>query len=197
MTSPSTLIRQAKATKDPKKRKALRAQAAKLRRDIRNAKNKKKAPSFRRSDFRFVGDGPIQPGAMVATHDAVKGWSVEEQALVNRSVIPAPLIAPERIKELRKLAFKRKGDGFEIGLRGLFVDADKRATERLKGQQELHRINVVSGFMARVQAVEKLNGGPLPPFMAIDGYTVARVYDALRDAGYSVDGRDSGFRRRS
>lgn len=131
----------------------------------------------------------------------------------NPNYAPTPTVSDTDIASLRKAAFSKKyPQRFSLALIGLInggkiqgrsemMDRVKATealhVERLKLMQEAHAINVVSAFMARVDAAQKLNKGPLPAHVVLDGYTVARVYDALRDAGYTTEGRDSGFRKRS
>jgi hypothetical protein len=55
-------------------------------------------------------------------------------------------------------------------------------------------INFVSGFIARMNAEAKANGGPLPRAVVVDGVTMARVIDALERSGYTADGV-TGLRR--
>lgn len=188
MSSPSTLIRRAKATKNRPEAKRLRAQAAKLRREKREV------------------------NAMFAEVDAglkerFNSPTITEEALT------IPSIDPELLTRLKKLAATRNSKpDFEIALRSLFFegkaagrmeqifladDAEKHQQERLKSVMEANAICVVSGFMAIVKHAERYAAGALPPTMTFTGYTVAKLYDALRDAGYTENGKDSGFRRRS
>lgn len=61
-------------------------------------------------------------------------------------------------------------------------------SDRIKEINNIHAIDTVSSFMAIVEAAGRLNGGPLPPAMVIGGRVVAKVYDALREAGYTANG---------
>lgn len=113
----------------------------------------------------------------------------------------AGLIDGDGIEMMRALARHKykpgEVDQFAIGLRARLVEAkvtggrqaDEINTNLLKTVHEVNRINVVSAFMARLEGVQKLNNGPLPPTVFVDGFTLARVYDALRDAGYTTEGK--------
>lgn len=117
-----------------------------------------------------------------------------------------PLITGDKIERLRAIAATPQDpgepDAFAIALRASLVDAkvkgrrevEDQHVQTLKTVHEVNSINVVSAFCAEIEAIQKLNGGPLPPSLMLSGYTVARVYSALRDAGYTADGK-SGVNR--
>lgn len=223
MTSPSTLIRQAKATKDKRAASKLRAKAAKMRRSIRAVKGAGDRPNLvtetiKRTIYRPGEAGyaevaaRLPAGTMVATHDETKGWTVKGQGGASQSeayALAHPLIPADRIAFLRKLALKRDPGSFEIQLRSLFVDgkvaarddflaermaASRANVDQLKAMVEASAIKVVSSFMARIKGMEAGNQ-PLPASFVLDGYTAARIYDALRDAGYTTEGKQGGIRK--
>jgi len=59
----------------------------------------------------------------------------------------------------------------------------------LKIQSDAAAVNVVSGFMAICELAQKANDGALPPTLSLSGYTAAKVYDALKEVGYTANGR--------
>ena len=72
--------------------------------------------------------------------------------------------------------------------------AERSAADRIKVMHEAQQINVVCAFLAEMNAIATLNTGPLPRAVMIAGYTLARVVDALRQAGYTEDGKE-GIKR--
>lgn len=216
MTSPSTLVRKALAAKSPRAAARFRAMAAKLRREIRQGKVK---PRKKRKAKKLPEwpDAVKFAEAMTELKAAQGEYASGGMAIGAAPAAPAPLIDGEEIERLRKLAAKRhrsdkqEPDAFAIGLRTIMVDsknrgrgealievdvADKRSIDALKAQREAHAISMVSGFIAIVKHAEKYLGSGLPPTMTFTGHTIAKVYDALRDAGYTEDGKDAGFRPR-
>ena len=214
MVSPSTLIRQARATKNPKKRLALRKEAAALRRRIRHKAKKVRKPRVE-VNVKFL-DNPTASQAIAEAQGPQSGQGVVFQGTLGSysneltqsapKYIEPPLVSTETVERLRHMARNRKyPESFEIALRSLVVDgkvtgrkeAEQRHIDHVKQIAEVHAINTVCGFMAIVKDHESRNKGPLPPSVTLSGYTVAKIYDALRDAGYTENGKDSGFRRRA
>jgi len=210
MPSPSTLARQARNTKNKAKAAALRKKAAAIRRKQRRkqavrafgrlarASEPQLARLARARQENMAEQARALPaGALVATHNE-GGWTAGQYQE------PRPLVSTETIERLRKLAHDKKDpENFAINLRTMYVDgkasgrkeSDERNTQTLKAIREAADIQVVCGFMAIVKHAEKINGA-LPPVVAIAGHTVAKIYDALRDAGYTENGKDAGFRAR-
>lgn len=181
MTSASTLIRRAKEAEKKGHKfaaKRLREQAAAMRRKDR--KKEKEVPSI--------------------------GMTVSEvAAAMNRNMAPNTGAAVQSTNPLDEACDRVLGAGNgspeqRIALRRELVDArvigrkefEDRWRDEFKITEESHRINVVSGFMATIEASEKLNNGALPVSLTIAGYTAAQVYDALRKAGYSSRGLVGG-----
>ena len=226
MTSPSTLIRRAAKAKSPRHAAKLRAQAAKLRREIRSAakhvvkvsrKKKRKPSKIERALTEAIN----------MTHDKVLGWRAvgPEETIGNQAINrlrpesevapkapPPPLLEDAELLRLRKLARGRStnvNDSFAIAVRSNMADAVVRgrkemheevkrtediALESVKSNNEAHAIAVVSGFIAIVKHAGKYMGGPLPPTMTFTGHTVSKVYDALRAAGYTEEGKQGAIR---
>lgn len=200
-----------------KLRRAARDKAASKKAPAKRSTKSKKKPAKRRTRAKVS----IANGLKEAIMRGESGdWKVrregnkllatlqggDTQGLATTGV--AGLIDGDGIEMMRALAQHEYKPGeidqFAIGLRARLVDAkvtggrqaDEINTNLLKTVHEVNRINVVSAFMAEMDGVQKLNGGPLPPSMMVSGYTLARVYDALRDAGYTTEGK-SGVNRGS
>lgn len=92
-----------------------------------------------------------------------------------------------------------KGDSplMEETIRRELLDAQAMGTREahdhhrmmLKIQSDAAAVNVVSGFMAICELAQQANGGALPSTMSMSGYTAAKVYDALKEVGYTTNGR--------
>jgi hypothetical protein len=208
VTSPSTLNRLANKTKNPAKAKALRAQAAKMRREIRLSRHPLGKPTTmqrarknnklqREETARMHKRLPGLAGLVATERKEITGIN-SEQTTGWQAVTENPIITSETIERLRSLSRRRdKPMDFEIGLRSALIDAKARGkreqadvTEAYTRQQrDAHNINVVCGFIAEMQAIENATAAGLPPSLIIAGYTVARVVDALRAAGYNADGK--------
>lgn len=111
-----------------------------------------------------------------------KWWESEEQIARLKSV--------KHIEE-----FKTQLLGMISAARNdMLMKAEDNRIDAIKASNEAWKINFVSGFMARMNAEAKANGGPLPRAVVVDGVTMARVVDALEKAGYTADGV-TGLRR--
>lgn len=218
MTSASTLIRKAAKAK-PAEAKRLRAQAAKLRREAREAKkpgpnlgiqanrpargaiiggdpNVKMPPPNHAKNALYVGREAANDGqdtTMRFEHSAEHGWRTP--------VPPEPLVHMIHAEGLLKQARRKDATAeqihetlIQIG-RGVQykarAEADVRHIEALKQVHEANAINVVCAFVAAAEGWARSNGGPMPATAVIAGHTLARVVDALKNAGYSADGLKS------
>jgi hypothetical protein len=223
MTSASTLARKAAKSKNPAVAKRLRSQAARLRREAR-AKSKKVVRTRRVEPYTSMRETfearARSAETAKALNDAIYGDGRTE---LSRSPVSDPatdgearwqvvpsIIQGYEVDRLRTLArIKRKADDettdpFEIGLRAKLVDAkvagkkeaEQANTALLKQVHEVNRINVVSAFIAELEGVAAANGGTIPKTLVVSGYTLARVLDALRDAGHTTEGKE-GIRKRT
>ncbi|WP_293880482.1 hypothetical protein, partial [Sphingomonas sp.] len=100
MTSPSTLVRKAKAAKNPATAKRLRAQAAKLRRDIRSGTAKKAKKKKAKKVAKKVARSKTPPftGLIAGIKKSNLDWQVySDEAGVSRyseiCTSPQPLIS--------------------------------------------------------------------------------------------------------
>lgn len=221
MTSPSTLIRKAAKSRSPRIAARLRAEAAKLRREAREAK--KPGAKFRYTDLdevktpRRAAKGLRRTEAKAAelaakvrshTNEVTARTLLQASADVSGGwrVVDDEIIASDEIERLRKYAREKVKDGengsldsFSIALRGTLVTARVKGVrqtqdvehEKRKAIYDANRIAVVSGFIATVEAMAKRQGGELNPVVTISGYTVARVIEALRLAGYTENGKNA------
>lgn len=179
MTSPSTLIRKARLAESRGHKGAatrLRAEAAKLRRAARNKKTPKK------------------PTKAAERDEIVKALAQETETLMRTRSMG--VIGPADM-----LLAQKDNPDFAIMLRRELLEARKtgenNAAAKYAAQIEGHNISVISGLIAIVEHAQKLNGS-LPPTMALSGYMVAKVVEALRKAGYTRDGLDgSGTTRQA
>lgn len=193
MTSPSTLIRKAAKTKNKVLARKLRAEAAQLRRDIRAAHRPAWVPA------RIPPRPPIQ-NSIERTIDGI-AEAAQRGAIAGagQDTAEQPLISESEIQHLHKLAHPRKNlQEFETALRAQIIDAktrgrrsaDDETARRLQSIYEINRINVVSALLCEVAHVER-HGKPLPKTWILSGYTLARVVEALREAGYTEEGKNA------
>lgn len=199
MTSPSTLIRKAAKAKSARTAERLRAEAAKLRRDLRaEAKAKHPLPPRAKAKAKELTDKIRSRINEVATRtldmqpqsEVSGGWRPVQD--------PNPYLDPDDLERLRHYAReKKRPQDFEIAIRGRLVDSYKSAErkaadetrEKLKAMADANRIAVVAAFIATVEAQAARQGGELNPVLNISGYTIARVVEALRLAGYTENGK--------
>jgi hypothetical protein len=185
--SASTLARRAAKTKNKAEAKRLREQAAQLRRDEREAKR------FQSSTVSQLNQGIGNNAQRAASFDI----SPDVMSLAN--ALPW-YQREEEIAKLMKAA--KKPEEFKTELSNMVhasrYDGRLKALQEHDGRvEEINKqwaINFVSGFIARMNAEAKANGGPLPRSVVVDGATMARVIDALGKAGYTADGV-TGLRR--
>lgn len=192
MTKPSasTLARRAQAAKNPKEAKRLRAEAAKMRREEREAK-------------KFQG-------STIAALDHPKGINRNRAASVDS--MPLTLANAEqpghgeivggrlahRADVIAKMARQKGGVDAIQQILSTIEDqaryeggraAEDRVQKVAQVSNEQWRKNIVTGFMARMQGLEQMSRNGLPDVVIIDGVTLARVVDALAAAGYSASGK--------
>lgn len=223
MTSASTLVRQAKKAKTKAEAKALRAKAALMRRTARKAKEARKADGMKvatqallnavqssqinasRSNQDNADDGRNMDKG---TFNLVPiGYRTASEAMEARLEEDAahPFVSMGRAEVLMKLARKKSinPETFHnelVRLAALHrLEAKQEAStlymEHLKRARETNDINVVCAFIASVEGVMRANGGSLSPSIVVAGYTVARVLEALKAAGYSESGLKSMSRQ--
>lgn len=219
MTSPSTLIRRARKAKNPAQAKRLRNQAARLRREQRGKSAKKSDTAAKAAIRKRSGGKPdALAGILGINRSDNPAWRVRQDgdnmvasygvAEVAGEAKAEPIISGEEIERVRALAKAKhvpnEPDSFAIAMRANLVDAKvrgKRDAEEahvslLRTVHEVNALNVVCAFVAEIEGIQALHRGTLPPTLMLSGYTVARVYSALRDAGYTSEGK-GGVRRES
>lgn len=200
--SASTLVRRAAKEKNPKKAKALRAGAAKMRSDARKTK---------REDWidTNIAKARLNPNRTIKSIAREAQLSGQVASVGVEMAVTPPIIEPAEIERLRAIAKKKpidKGthtfDPFAIGVRAALLEArrdgerkaETAGVERMHTQIEAQHINVVCAFLAEMSGIAALNRGPMPRAVMVSGYTVARIVDALRKAGYTEDGKE-GMKR--
>lgn len=129
--------------------------------------------------------------AMTFQHDKATDW--QQVAGARGNAPPAPSETAEIVKLARGKnpleAVENKLMMLKANARyGGMEEAEEAASKQRAQAREVMEINVISAFMARLNAAAKFNGGPLPLTFIVDGYTLARVCDALHKAGYDADG---------
>jgi hypothetical protein len=201
MTSPSTLIRRARKAKNPAESKRLRAQAAKMRRELRAKKVKPKKAKAKKPK---KVTNPV--AAMDNTWSMVKN-NLNEILYGDNAKVGAKLgqqatdssINPwldSRSDQLVKAAKKGDGNTFDAILSDMMrgarmnalQEAEREHTEVLKALHEANSIKVVSAFIAEIEGIKALNRGVLSPTIMVSSFTINRVVAALRDNGYTEFG---------
>lgn len=201
MTSASTLIRRAAKAKTAAEGAKLRAQAAKLRREARD-RVKHGDPKVRMpppnpaTEPLLVTQARLhgKDTAMHFEHSAEQGWTPMPTE-------PEPLVHPIHAEDILKTARRKDATPELIHQALLRIGNDVRSKtkredeikriEDAKRLNEINAINVVCAFVAAAEGWAKANGGPMPKTAIIAGYTLARVVDALHNAGYTADGLKS------
>lgn len=216
MTSPSTLIRKARKAKTRAEAVRLRAQAAKLRRETRRlAKAAKTTPQLARAagDPNVKSRHQIYPafkeallnGGTVSPNGGgtvILSVGSEEQGVQAKSPVDEAVDDIFRVTRDKKLnnsalpVITVRRHLVEAKARGR-EEADKDARRRADMAREMTKVAVVSGFIAHANLMAKINGGPMPQVVTMNGFTLARVLDALSDAGWSEDGKTSMGRRQA
>jgi hypothetical protein len=112
----------------------------------------------------------------------------------------APLVSKpwyeteERVAELMVAAKKPELFKHILSTRFSAARTEARAVAQKEGMEAVSQntkgwgIAIVSAFVAKCETMEKLNKG-MPRTAIVDGLTLARIVDALRDAGYTADGK--------
>jgi hypothetical protein len=203
MTSASTLIRHANRTKNPALAKRLRAQAAKLRREAREAK--KPGPNKG-----LLKDGASDPNVKMpppnklnhAQQSAANALGQQRFAPIAEQgwapMPPDPIVSKDAAENLMKVARHKNTspEAFQSELLRIAANAKYEAKKEAQDEHrkaiirnnEQHHINAVCAFIAELEGLSRENGGPMPQAVVLSGYTVARVIDALKKAGYSAEG---------
>lgn len=186
MTSPSTLIRQAKEADKKGHRfiaKRLRAKAAALRRDYRIAKKNTAAIT---AEARRKKQNKIITGLQQAVQHAIASAPLMEPDQEAKSWLEVAVdrVLGEKATEEQRIGMRRElVEARKMGV----ATTDEAYQGQLRAVTEANRIKMVSGLIAIAEHAEKLNGG-LPHTMVVSGYTLAKVIDALKLAGYTRDG---------
>lgn len=197
--SSSTMFRKAQKAKTKKEANRLRRIANSLRKLERSKKLIAKSTKLARESVQGNAAGSVgaQSQTLVMHHNAAGGWKEIGH--------DDGLISTEELERLRSKAQERtneKVDGFGISVRAALIGARifgrKQETvdhaKRLETLMEVQNINVVSAFIAEMNGIAAMNRGPLPPVIMVSGYTLARVLDALRRAGYTENGKEGAKR---
>lgn len=174
MTSPSTLIRKARLAESRGHKSAgkrLREEAAKLR---RAARKKKAKPAPKRKKVKKITK--IENAIYEAFRQEVEAKSPLD--LVVERVLGPDATPEKQIAMRRELLEARKA-------------GENNAAAKYAALKEAHDISTVCGFIAICEHYQRLNGN-LPPTMAVSGYMVSKLVDALRKAGYTRDGINGG-----
>jgi len=174
MTSASTLIRKARLAESRGHRaagKRLRADAAKLR---RAARKKKAKPAKKKKAKKAATKVQRAIAAVAALAPSVGEQAKSPLDLAVERVLGTDATLEQSIALRRELLEARK-------------TGENNAAARHASVQEAHDISTVCGFIAITEHSERLNGN-LPPTMAVSGYMVAKLVQALRKAGYTRDG---------
>lgn len=195
MTSYSTLMRQAKAAKTATAKAALLKKANAIRRKTRKAKQPKIVAVDDLSDESLTK-------AINMAYDSVTGWQAIDRGAPGQGEIvngdpTEPYhfrVATETFENLKK---QKKIDGnAEIALRSLVMTG---VSEGRRMEREAHsrsiietnrewRNNIVRAFISECNVIMQMNKG-LPGAMVVSGLSIARVLDALAEAGWSETNR--------
>ena len=74
-------------------------------------------------------------------------------------------------------------------LQSAIKEIENKYRQQMIDASKINHINVVCAFIADMEGTASLNGGALPPSVMVSGYTVARIIDVLRQAGYDTEGK--------
>lgn len=211
MPSYSTLLRHAKQAKSDTERKKLLAKANALRRKLRNPPAPKTTAKEKRIRSRVdklltATEAGRQTKETTHPQAASLGWQAIDGASrglpglgerVGGQAKPAWVesvdLAYDRIaKHVRT----NRHEAAKIGIRALVVDGmagvrENNHTQRAqlaRSMQEGFTECVVTGFIAQIKMVERLNSG-LPPAVVVSGLELAKVVDVLMAAGWTEEGR--------
>ncbi len=157
-----------------------------------------------------LGWRPVGAEQPIGNQAGVGRLQAGTEMAVQRPEDTVPTVPADTIERIKKLARARSDGGLGIALRSLFTEGRAagrklagierdtligEAHERLSTQIQANNIKTVCSFMCRIKGMED-GGKGLPPFFVLDGWTAARVYDALREAGYTTEGKQGGIRKR-
>jgi hypothetical protein len=209
MTKPSasTLARRAQAAKNPKEAKRLRAQAAKMRREARmkglpdrekiiaRVKSGLDAATRHLGNVNLVRAASVDHTSLITGSGGTLGAGVSGERPGHGEIVGGRIaaIADSFAKLARKKggidAIQQQLSSFEANARYEgSAAAEERTRKAARESNEQWRKNIVSGFMARMHALETMYRG-LPDTVIVDGVTLARVVDALAAAGYMPTGK--------
>jgi hypothetical protein len=185
MSSPSTLIRKARLAESRGHKSAgkrLREEAAKLR---RAARKKKAKPAPKRKKVKKITK--IENAIYEAFRQEVEAKSPLD--LVVERVL-GPDATPEKQIAMRRELLEARKAG-ENNAAAKYAALKEAHAAKYAALKEAHDISTVCGFIAICEHYQRLNGN-LPPTMAVSGYMVSKLVDALRKAGYTRDGINGG-----
>ena len=94
----------------------------------------------------------------------------------------------ELTAELEKVKIDRFNEGFEGGIRAARRDNEAEQKSTLDIAHRIQGISVVCAFLAEIEDAYS-DGKPLPKIMHVAGFTMARLIEALREAGYTTEGK--------
>lgn len=181
MSSPSTLIRKARLAESRGHKSAgkrLREEAAKLR---RVARKKKAKPAPKRKKAKK--STKIERALMKAATAVFQQEVAAEQEKSPLDLVVERVLGPDATPE-KQIAMRRE-------LLEARKAGENNAAAKYAALKEAHDISTVCGFIAICEHYQRLNGN-LPPTMAVSGYMVSKLVDALRKAGYTRDGINGG-----
>ena len=103
-------------------------------------------------------------------------------------------MSDEKISALMKSA--KNAEDFKLRLGGMLAAARHEAVgkstderhEQVKTNDKAWGIAIVCALIAKCETLEKVHRS-IPKTVIVDGLTLARVVDALRDAGYTSEGK--------
>lgn len=191
--SASTLARQAAKTTNKAEAKRLRAKAAKLRREERKAKKPRPAEKIMCGLKQAVQHAENRIGAEL--NQAIYGDGRTAASVDHAPLVSKPWYENEdTIADLMKMA--KKPDEFRRRLESVTsaartearAVAQKEGMEAVSENSKAWQISIVSAFLAKCETLEQVHRG-MPKTAVIDGLTLARIVDALRDAGYTSEGK--------
>ena len=138
----------------------------------------------------------VDNAARAASPDAMPLAQLQQERPGKGEIVGGELA--RKAEEIAKLARKKGGiDAIQKALEALAFnrrhEATREMTERMntvaKDSNKRWGDAIVTGFMARCLGMEAANGRGLPDYVVVDGVTLARVVDALTDAGYTAQGK--------
>lgn len=181
MTSVSTLFREARRAKDPKKAALLRAKAAKMRKDA----TKRKRKSHRKAKGNGAGK----------QYDKLRFGAEPVEVYTEHQIEPGEL-SDARLASILTIARKNPYEAGALIRQSVATAAqdarqalqDKHG-DALRTQRELNHINQICAFIAEMEGICSLNNGALPPTVMVSGMSLARIIAQLREDGFDTEGR--------